>query len=62
MRVLTHERQLCTYHELQTVYTLEHLFDFEEMLDAYEALKESAEEKALAKAEADRAKQERAKR
>lgn len=42
MRVLTFEPRLCTKHELQTIYTLDDFYDFIEIIDAQETLKEEA--------------------
>lgn len=42
MRVLTFEPRLCTKHELATLYTLDDFYDFIEIIDAQETLKDEA--------------------
>jgi hypothetical protein len=34
------EPQLCTLHELRTIYTLSDLYDFVEMIDVTESIRE----------------------
>ena len=50
MRVLTFEPRLCTKHELATLYTLDDFYDFIEIIDAQETLKEEAHKAQQAKA------------
>ena len=49
MRVLTFEPKLCTKYELEHVYTIDDFYDFVEIIDAQETLKEEAEKAHLAK-------------
>ena len=42
MRVLMYEPKLCTLHELNEVYTLDEFYDFVEMIEVQETLKEIA--------------------
>ena len=49
MRVLTFEPRLCTKYELEHLYTIEDFYDFVEIIDAQETLKEEAEKAHLAK-------------
>lgn len=51
MRVLTFEPRLCTKHELQTLYTLDDFYDFIEIIDAQETLKEEANKAQQVKAQ-----------
>lgn len=45
LRLLMHEPKLCTMHELQTVYTLDDFYNFLEMIDAQETLRDEADKK-----------------
>lgn len=49
MRVLTFEPRLCTKYELEHLYTIDDFYDFVEIIDAQETLKEEAEKAHLAK-------------
>ena len=49
MRVLTFEPKLCTKYELEHVYTIDDFYDFVEIIDAQETIKEEAEKAYLAK-------------
>jgi hypothetical protein len=40
MTVLTAEPRLCTLHELETIYSVEHLYDFLEIIEAKSAVEE----------------------
>lgn len=42
MRVLTFEPKLCTKYELEHLYTLDDFYDFVEIIDAQETMKEEA--------------------
>lgn len=42
MRVLTFEPRLCTLQELYDVYTFDQFYDFVEIIEAQETLKEEA--------------------
>ena len=50
MRVLTFEPRLCTLQELYDVYTLDQFYDFVEIIEAQETLKEEAHKAQQAKA------------
>ena len=50
LTVLTFEPRLCTLHELQTVYSLDDLYDFLEIIEVHSALKEEGIRKAEAQA------------
>lgn len=49
MRVLTFEPRLCTKYELEHLYTIDDFYDFVEIIDAQETLKEETEKAYLAK-------------
>lgn len=51
MRLIMHEPQICTYHELKEVYTLEDFYDMLEMVDVQQALQDDAAATAKRKAE-----------
>lgn len=43
MRLLTYEPRLCTKYELEHLYTIDDFYDFVEIMDAQETLKEGAQ-------------------
>ena len=42
MRVLTYEPRLCTKYELEHLYSIDDFYDFVEIIDAQETIKEEA--------------------
>lgn len=42
MRVLTYEPRLCTKYELENLYSIDDFYDFVEIIDAQETIKEEA--------------------
>lgn len=46
MELLTFEPQLCTLHELKTVYSTKDFYDFLEIVEAHKALAKDANDRA----------------